>query len=118
MNMTVTLCHKDTQNLPEIVRRADVVVAAVGHPHLVKADWIKPGAAIIDVGINDIPHPTSTEGKMKIVGDVDFNAAKDIAGVITPVPGGVGPVTVSMLMENTIIAAMRKHSLDASYEIV
>jgi len=95
-NVTVTICHSGTKNLPEHVQRADIVVAAVGKPLFVKGDWIKPGAIVIDVGINQV------DGK--IVGDVDFNAAKEKAGYITPVPGGVGPVTSVMLMKNVVEA--------------
>ena len=95
-NVTVTICHSGTKNLPEHVQRADIVVAAVGQPLFVKGDWIKPGAIVIDVGINQVDN--------KIVGDVDFNTAKEIAGTITPVPGGVGPVTSVMLMKNVVEA--------------
>jgi len=93
-NATVTICHSKTKNLPEHVQRADIVVAAIGKPLFVKGDWIKPGAIVIDVGIN--------QADGKIVGDVDFNAAKERAGHITPVPGGVGPVTSVMLMKNVV----------------
>lgn len=99
-NATVTLCHSRTRDLAGEVRRADVVVAAVGRPGLVKAEWIKPGAAVIDVGINRV------DGRL--VGDVDFPAVEPIAGAITPVPGGVGPMTVAMLMKNAVDAAERK----------
>jgi methylenetetrahydrofolate dehydrogenase (NADP+) / methenyltetrahydrofolate cyclohydrolase len=94
---TVTVCHSRTRDLPEVCRRADVLVAAVGSPRLVKGDWIKPGAAVIDVGTN-----RTDDG---LVGDVDFEAAKEIAGAITPVPGGVGPMTIAMLLSNTLRAA-------------
>jgi methylenetetrahydrofolate dehydrogenase (NADP+)/methenyltetrahydrofolate cyclohydrolase len=94
---TVTVCHSRTRDLPEVCRRADVLVAAVGSPRLVKADWVKPGAAVIDVGTN-----RTDDG---LVGDVDFEAAKEIAGAITPVPGGVGPMTIAMLLSNTLRAA-------------
>ena len=99
-NATVTLCHSRTQNLADEVRRADVVVAAVGRPHFVKGDWVKPGAAVVDVGINRV------DGKL--VGDVDFDAVQAHAGWITPVPGGVGPMTVAMLMKNAVDAAAKK----------
>lgn len=97
-NATVTLCHSRTKNLAEEVRRADVVVAAVGQPELIKGDWIKPGAVVIDVGMN-----RTSEGKL--VGDVEFATAREVAGHITPVPGGVGPMTVAMLLKNTLEAA-------------
>jgi methylenetetrahydrofolate dehydrogenase (NADP+)/methenyltetrahydrofolate cyclohydrolase len=99
-NATVTICHSRTQNLADEVRRADVVVAAVGRPHFVKGDWVKPGAAVVDVGINRV------DGKL--VGDVDFDAVQSHAGWITPVPGGVGPMTVAMLMKNAVDAAAKK----------
>lgn len=98
-NATVTMCHSRTVDLPEQVRRADIVVAAVGLPKFVKGDWIKPGAVVIDVGIN------RTEDR-KLCGDVDFDAAKEVAGYITPVPGGVGPMTVALLLRNTLNAAL------------
>ncbi|MEQ8262111.1 bifunctional methylenetetrahydrofolate dehydrogenase/methenyltetrahydrofolate cyclohydrolase FolD [Pseudohaliea sp.] len=98
---TVTLAHSRTRNLPELVRQADIVVAAVGVPGLVKGDWIKPGAIVIDVGINRI----SRGDKAVLVGDVDFDEAAAVAGAITPVPGGVGPMTIACLLENTLIAA-------------
>ncbi|MED5463783.1 MAG: bifunctional methylenetetrahydrofolate dehydrogenase/methenyltetrahydrofolate cyclohydrolase FolD [Myxococcota bacterium] len=99
-NATVTICHSRTQNLADEVRRADVVVAAVGRPHFVQGDWVKPGAAVVDVGINRV------DGKL--VGDVDFDAVQGHAGWITPVPGGVGPMTVAMLMKNAVDAAAKK----------
>lgn len=99
-NATVTLCHSRTKNLAEVTRRADVLVAAIGKPRFITADMIKPGAAVIDVGINRMP-----DGKL--AGDVDFDSAKEVAGWITPVPGGVGPMTIAMLLENTIEAASR-----------
>ena len=100
---TVTVCHSKTKNIPEICRRADILVAAVGIPHFVKSDWVKPGATVIDVGINRIEH----EGKRKLVGDVDTKAAQDVAGAITPVPGGVGPMTIACLLANTLTATTR-----------
>jgi methylenetetrahydrofolate dehydrogenase (NADP+)/methenyltetrahydrofolate cyclohydrolase len=111
-NMTVTIAHSRTRDLPEVVRRADVVIAAVGRPLMVKGDWIKPGAIVIDVGINRIPAPelgTDAEGRAKtrLVGDVDYAQALPRAGAITPVPGGVGPMTIAMLMANTLAAAER-----------
>ncbi len=105
-NATVTVCHSKTQNLADVVRQADIIVAAIGRPQLVKADWIKPGATVIDVGTNAIPDATKKSGYRQ-VGDVDFEKAKDIAGAITPSPGGVGPMTIAMLMRNTCDSAMR-----------
>jgi methylenetetrahydrofolate dehydrogenase (NADP+)/methenyltetrahydrofolate cyclohydrolase len=96
-NATVTVCHSRTPDLPGVCRRADVLVAAVGSPRLVKADWVKPGAAVIDVGVN-----RTDDG---LVGDVDFEAVLQVAGAITPVPGGVGPMTIAMLLQNTVLAA-------------
>lgn len=102
---TVTIAHSRTQNLPDVVRRADIVVAAVGRPEMVKADWIKPGATVIDVGINRVP--AAEEGKTRLVGDVDYAGASSVAGAITPVPGGVGPMTIAVLLRNTLVAAHR-----------
>ncbi len=109
-NATVTVCHSKTQNLADVVRQADIIVAAIGRPQLVKADWIKPGATVIDVGTNAIPDATKKSGYRQ-VGDVDFEKAKDIAGAITPSPGGVGPMTIAMLMRNTCDSAMRSVGL-------
>lgn len=109
-NATVTVCHSRTQNLPDIVRQADILVAAIGKPRFVQADWVKPGATVIDVGINEIPDATKKSGK-RLVGDVDFDAVKEVAGAITPVPGGVGPMTIAMLMQNTLTAAQRAAGL-------
>ena len=106
-NATVTICHSRTKNLADVVRGADIIVAAIGRAHFVKGDWVKPGAAIIDVGTNVIDDPTRKSGK-RLVGDVDFDAAKEIAGAITPVPGGVGPMTIAMLLVNTLRAAQPK----------
>ncbi len=103
-NATVTICHSRTKNLPEVVRQADILVAAVGRPEMVKGSWIKPGAVVIDVGINRIDDPNAKRG-YRLVGDVDFEEAKEVAGVITPVPGGVGPMTIAMLLTNTLRAA-------------
>ncbi|OZJ03838.1 C-1-tetrahydrofolate synthase, cytoplasmic [Bifiguratus adelaidae] len=105
-NATVTLCHSRTTNLPEIVRSADVLVVAIGKADFVQGDWIKPGAIVIDVGTNSIPDPTKKSGS-RLVGDVDFAAASKVASYITPVPGGVGPMTVAMLMNNTLVSAKR-----------
>ncbi|NTF85494.1 bifunctional methylenetetrahydrofolate dehydrogenase/methenyltetrahydrofolate cyclohydrolase FolD, partial [Agrobacterium rhizogenes] len=104
-NATVTTAHSRTKDLPTIARTADILVAAVGQPQMVKADWIKPGATVIDVGVNRIAAPERGEGKTRLVGDVAFTEASDVAAVITPVPGGVGPMTIAMLMANTVIAA-------------
>lgn len=103
---TVTICHSKTIRLPEICRRADIVVAAVGQKNMVKGDWIKPGAIVIDVGINYVPDETDPRG-YHITGDTDFNQIIEVAKAITPVPGGVGPMTIAMLMQNTLTAAVR-----------
>lgn len=103
-NATMTICHSRSRDLPGIVRQADILIAAVGRPRMVKGDWIKPGAYIIDVGINQIEDPTHPKGR-RMVGDVDFEAAKEVAAAITPVPGGVGPMTIAMLMQHTMQAA-------------
>ena len=108
---TVTIAHSKTKELPGVVRRADIVVAAVGRPEMVKADWIKPGAAVIDVGINRID---AGEGKTRLVGDVAFDEVAEVAGAITPVPGGVGPMTIAVLLRNTLVAAHR--NADVPYE--
>ncbi|MEP3300697.1 MAG: bifunctional methylenetetrahydrofolate dehydrogenase/methenyltetrahydrofolate cyclohydrolase, partial [Roseibium sp.] len=100
-----------TKDLPSVVRAADIVVAAVGRPEMVRGDWIKPGATVIDVGINRIPAPERGEGKNRLVGDVAFEEAVGHAGAITPVPGGVGPMTIAMLMANTLTAARRQLGL-------
>ena len=109
-NCTVTICHSRTLDLPAVCRRADVVVAAVGRPEIIRGDWIKPGAAIIDVGINRVPK-AGEAGKMRLVGDVAFEEVKEIAGMITPVPGGVGPMTIACLLANTMRAACHQNSL-------
>ncbi len=111
---TVTVAHSRTRDLPDVCRRADILVAAVGRPRMVQGDWIKPGAAVIDVGINRVPAPTDDDpDKMRLVGDVDFDAAIAIAGAITPVPGGVGPMTIACLLANTVTAACRQNGVDA-----
>ncbi len=110
-NCTVTVAHSRTQNLPEVVRRADIVVAAVGRAEMVKADWIKPGACVIDVGINRVA--SDVPGKTKLVGDVAFAEVAQVAGSITPVPGGVGPMTIACLLHNTLQAARARSGLVA-----
>jgi 5,10-methylene-tetrahydrofolate dehydrogenase/methenyl tetrahydrofolate cyclohydrolase len=100
---TVTICHSRTKNLEDVVRSADILVAAVGRAQMVRGDWIKPGAVVIDVGVNRIDDPTHPKGS-RLVGDVYFPEAKEVAGAITPVPGGVGPMTIAMLMTNTLRA--------------
>jgi len=106
---TVTVTHSRTRDLPEECRRADIVVAAVGRPEMVKADWIKPGATVIDVGINRI---AGDDGKNRLVGDVDYSSAAEVAGAITPVPGGVGPMTIACLLANTVTATCLQHRID------
>ncbi len=104
-NCTVTIAHSRTTDLPSIVRQGDIVVAAAGRPLMIKGDWIKPGAAVIDVGINRVPAPDKGEGKTRVVGDVDYASALPVAGWITPVPGGVGPMTIACLLANTVTTA-------------
>jgi methylenetetrahydrofolate dehydrogenase (NADP+)/methenyltetrahydrofolate cyclohydrolase len=101
---TITVCHSRTQDLPGECRNADILIAAIGRPKMVKGDWIKPGAVVIDVGINRVQDGE----KSRLVGDVDFDEAKEVAGHLTPVPGGVGPMTIAMLLKNTLTAAQRK----------
>ncbi|MGC9420512.1 MAG: bifunctional methylenetetrahydrofolate dehydrogenase/methenyltetrahydrofolate cyclohydrolase FolD [Rhodovulum sp.] len=108
---TVTIAHSRTRDLPEVCRRADILVAAVGRPEMIPGDWVKPGATVIDVGINRIPAPERGEGKSRLVGDVHFESAAQIAGAITPVPGGVGPMTIACLLANTVTACCRAHGL-------
>ena len=103
-NCTVTIAHSRTKDLEQVCRGADILVAAVGRPQMVQADWIKPGACVIDVGINRVPHPEKP-GKTYLVGDVDYHPALDTAGSMTPVPGGVGPMTIACLLRNTVLAA-------------
>ena len=107
-NCTVTIAHSKTRDLPGVVRRADLVIAAVGRPEMVKGDWLKPGACVIDVGINRIER----DGKAKLVGDCDFASCEQVAGAITPVPGGVGPMTIACLLYNTVRAACAANGLD------
>ncbi len=114
---TVTIAHSRTKNLPEVVRRADIVVAAVGRAEMVKGDWIKPGATVIDVGINRLP-PTEEKPKGRLVGDVDYAEASKVAGAITPVPGGVGPMTIAVLLRNTVVAAHRNAGLDLAEDAI
>ena len=109
---TVTIAHSRTRHLPEVVRRADIVVAAVGRPGMVTGDWIKPGATVIDVGINRIAAPELGDGKTRLVGDVDFDSCAEVAGAVTPVPGGVGPMTIACLLANTLAACCRANALD------
>ena len=114
-NCTVTIAHSKTRDLPAVCRRADILVAAVGRPEMVRGDWIKPGAAVIDVGINRVPFRDPAQaalGRMKVVGDVAFKEARGVAGWLTPAPGGVGPMTVACLLQNTLTAAKRIAGVD------
>nr|WP_294169305.1 bifunctional methylenetetrahydrofolate dehydrogenase/methenyltetrahydrofolate cyclohydrolase FolD [uncultured Sphingomonas sp.] len=111
---TVTIAHSRTRDLPEVCRRADILVAAVGRAEMVRGDWVKPGATVIDVGINRVPGAT---GKTRLVGDVAFAEAREVAGAITPVPGGVGPMTIAMLLRNTLVAAHRRAGLKAPEDL-
>jgi methylenetetrahydrofolate dehydrogenase (NADP+)/methenyltetrahydrofolate cyclohydrolase len=108
---TVTLGHSRSRDLGSHARRADILVVAVGRPGIVPGDWVRPGAIVIDVGMNRIPAPERGAGRTRLVGDVDFEAARRVAGAITPVPGGVGPMTVACLMRNTVAAARRQSGL-------
>ncbi len=108
---TVTIAHSRTKDLPEVVRRADIVVAAVGRAQMVPGDWIKPGASVIDVGINRIDAPEKGAGKTRLVGDCDYASCTEVAGAITPVPGGVGPMTIACLLANTLTATCRANGL-------
>ena len=110
---TVTIAHSRTADLEERCREADILVAAVGRPEMVKGSWVKPGAVVIDVGINRVPAPEKGPDKTKLVGDVDFGEASQVAGAITPVPGGVGPMTIACLLRNTLVAACRQNGIDA-----
>ena len=109
-NCTVTIAHSRTRDLAAVVRRADIVVAAVGRPEMIRGDWLKPGAVVIDVGINRVD---AGEGKTRLVGDVDFASASEVAAAITPVPGGVGPMTIAVLLRNTLVAASTRAGLPA-----
>jgi methylenetetrahydrofolate dehydrogenase (NADP+)/methenyltetrahydrofolate cyclohydrolase len=110
-NATVTVAHSRTRDLPALCRTADILVAAVGRAEMVQGDWVKPGATVIDVGINRIPAPERGEGKTRLVGDVHYDSAAAVAGAITPVPGGVGPMTIACLLANTVTAACISHGI-------
>lgn len=112
-NCTVTIAHSRTRSLPDVVRRADIVVAAVGQPGMVQGGWIKPGATVIDVGINRV----ETDGRIRLVGDCDYAGCAEVAGAITPVPGGVGPMTIACLLANTLTACRRANGLEEPWEI-
>ncbi|MBL9060665.1 MAG: bifunctional methylenetetrahydrofolate dehydrogenase/methenyltetrahydrofolate cyclohydrolase, partial [Mangrovicoccus sp.] len=103
--------HSRSRDLPALTRRADIVIAAVGRPQMVKGDWIRPGATVIDVGINRVPAPERGDGATRLVGDVDTDAALSVAAAVTPVPGGVGPMTIACLLANTLTATCRVHAL-------
>jgi methylenetetrahydrofolate dehydrogenase (NADP+) / methenyltetrahydrofolate cyclohydrolase len=105
---TVTVAHSHTRDLPDVCRRADLLVAAVGQPEMIRGDWIRPGAVVIDVGINRVPNPAAGAGETRLVGDVAFAEAKGVAAALTPVPGGVGPMTIACLLRNTVEAACRR----------
>jgi 5,10-methylene-tetrahydrofolate dehydrogenase/methenyl tetrahydrofolate cyclohydrolase len=110
-NATVTICHSRTKDLPAVVREADILIAAVGRPEMVRGDWVKPGAVVIDVGVNRVDAPEREKG-YKLVGDVAFDEVKEVAGAITPVPGGVGPMTIAMLMANTVRASKMAQGIE------
>ena len=109
---TVTMAHSKTRDLPSVCRRADILVAAVGKPGMIRGDWIKPGAIVIDVGINRVANEAAGEGRTRLVGDVDYGEAAKVAGAITPVPGGVGPMTIACLLANTLDAACRRRGIE------
>jgi len=111
-NCTVSIAHSRTADLPALCRTADIVVPAVGRPQMVKGDWLKPGACVIDVGINRVPAPEKGEGKTRLVGDADYVSCMAVAGSITPVPGGVGPMTIACLLRNTVLAACARRGWD------
>lgn len=117
-NCTVTIAHSRTRNLPALCASADILVAAVGRPHMVEGNWVKPGACVIDVGINRVPAPEKGEGKTRLVGDVDYASAEQIAGSITPVPGGVGPMTIACLLRNTVLAACQRRGWNIPEAII
>jgi methylenetetrahydrofolate dehydrogenase (NADP+)/methenyltetrahydrofolate cyclohydrolase len=108
---TVTIAHSRTRDLPAVCRRADLLVAAVGRPEMIRGEWVKPGATVVDVGINRVPNPGAGEGKTRLVGDVAFAEAVQVAGAITPVPGGVGPMTIACLLRNTLQAACDRRGI-------
>ena len=112
-NATVTIAHSRTPDIPAICREADIIIAAVGRPEMVRGDWIKKGAIVIDVGINRIPAPERGEGKFRLTGDVRYAEAEQVASAITPVPGGVGPMTIACLLRNTLVAACRRRGLSS-----
>ena len=112
-NATVTICHSRTKDLPAVVRNADIVIAAVGRPDMIKGDWLKPGAVVIDVGINRVEKEVDGEVKTKLTGDVDYDEAIEVAAAVTPVPGGVGPMTITMLMFNTLRSARLAAGLES-----
>lgn len=111
-NCTISIAHSRTADLPALCREADIVVPAVGRPQMVKGDWLKPGACVIDVGINRIPAPERGEGKTRLVGDADYDSCAAVAGAMTPVPGGVGPMTIACLLRNTVLAACARRGWD------
>ncbi|PWR03961.1 bifunctional methylenetetrahydrofolate dehydrogenase/methenyltetrahydrofolate cyclohydrolase FolD [Meridianimarinicoccus roseus] len=114
---TVTVAHSRTRDLAATVRRADIVIAAVGRPEMVTGDWVRPGATVIDVGINRVPNPAKGGDSTRLVGDCDFDSCAAVAGAITPVPGGVGPMTIACLLANTAVAAARAHGLDVPEDL-
>ncbi|MEM9571276.1 MAG: bifunctional methylenetetrahydrofolate dehydrogenase/methenyltetrahydrofolate cyclohydrolase FolD [Pseudomonadota bacterium] len=116
-NCTISIAHSRTADLPTVCREADIVVPAVGRPEMVKGEWLKPGACVIDVGINRIPAPEKGEGKTRLVGDADFDSCAAVAGSITPVPGGVGPMTIACLLRNTVIAACARRGWTVPEEL-
>ena len=111
-NCTVTVAHSHTRELPKVCRTADILIVAVGQAHMIKGDWIKPGAAVIDVGINRITSPHNGSGGTRLVGDVYFNEAVKVAAAITPVPGGGGPMTIACLLQNTLAACCRQNGIE------
>ena len=114
---TVTIAHSRTKNLPDICRAADIVVAAVGRPEMITGDWIGDGAVVIDVGINRVPAPERGDGKHRLTGDVEFDTAASKASAITPVPGGVGPMTIACLLRNTMVSAARRRGVEVPVSI-
>ena len=113
-NASVTIVHSKTKNIEKLASQADILIAAVGHSEIVKSSWIKPGACVIDVGINRIAAPENGDGKYRLVGDIDFDEASNIAHFITPVPGGVGPMTIACLLRNTVVAAAMRKGVEIS----